>query len=230
MNGTCRGCSIRDISIFSSLDDEECMVIKNLSHKNFYKRRQIIFHEGNPCQWLYILRNGTVKLVKSSSAGRQIILKLVKPGGIIGEHAVFENTPYPFTAVAMEDSEICLVDKNELFGFLKMRPAVAFKLMSVLCAELRVARRQLIERASKTARERMAGLILTLAYEYGIKRGNGILLDISLTRDELGEMIGVTQETTSRLLSELKESGLIDIHRRRIIVLDSNELKALVGD
>lgn len=230
MDSTCRECSVRDISIFSSLDNEECMVIKSLSHKNFYKKRQVIFHEGNPCRWLYILRNGRVKLIKSSSTGRQIILKLVRPGGIIGEHAVFENTPYIFTAVAMEDSELCLIDKDELFGFLKTKPAVAFKLMSVLCSELKAVRRQLIEMAVKNARERMADLILSLAHEYGIRRDKGTLLDISLTRDELGEMVGVTQETAIRLLSEFKENGLIDIYRRSIIVLDSNELKALAGD
>lgn len=229
MSSTCQKCAVRDINIFSSLDNEECLLIKNLAHKNFYKKRQVIFHEGNPCRWLYIVHKGSVKLVKTGNTGRQIILKLVKPGGIIGEHAVFENTPYPFTAIAIENSEVCLIDKAELFGFLKTRHVVAFKLMSVLCSELRVAREQLIERTLKSARERLAGLILNLASEYGIKNEGGILLNISLTRGEMAEMLGITQETASRLLMEFKDEGLIDIDHRRIIMLDVNSLKMLAG-
>lgn len=224
----CHECPVKGIGIFSSLCEED-VLLKDLTHHNFYKKHQIIFHEDNPCQGFYILRSGRVKLTKSSRTGRQQIIKLVKPADIIGEDAVFGNIPYAFTAEAMEDSEICFVNKDDFFRYLKERPDIALKVMSILSGELRAARAQMIDMALKDARERMASLILSLADEYGKARDEGISLGVSLTRAELAEMIGVSQETAIRLLSEFKENGLIKTNRRQITIVNEEKVRMMAG-
>ncbi len=222
----CHDCPIRCIGIFSSLCDEDLFKIKEFTHQNFYKRRQIIFHEGNSCQGFYVLRSGRVKLIKSHSTGRQQIVKLVSPAGIMGEVAAFENTPYVFTAEAMEDSHICFINKEEFFRFIRERPEIALRMISMLSRELRIARTQMMDIALMDARGRMAGLVLSLAGEYGNARDAD---GLSLTRNEMAEMIGVSQETAIRLLSQFKDDGLIRTNRRQITILSEERLRMIAG-
>lgn len=225
----CHTCPAKDLGIFSSLNDEELLKTRNLLHQNFYKKHQIIFHEDNPCQGFYIMKSGRAKLVKSTRTGRQVILKLVNPGGIIGEHAVFENSPYAFTAEAIEDSEICFISKEDFLGVLKGRPEIALKIMSILSGELRAARAQVIDMALKEGQERMAALIMSLADEYGTSKNDGILLGVSLTRGELAEMVGVSQETAIRIISEFRETGLIKTDHRQITVLNEKRMRMVAS-
>lgn len=225
----CHDCPIKGIGIFSSLCSEDLRKVKDLTHQNVYKKRQIIFHEDNPCQGFYILRSGRAKLIKSSRTGRQHIIKLVNPAGIMGADAVFENGPYAFTAEAMEDSEICFISKEEFLRYIREQPGVALRIMSVLSEELRTARSQMIDMALKDAREKMAGLLLSLADEYGNTKDDGIILGVLLTRGELAEMIGVSQETAIRLLSEFKENGMIRTHRRQITILHEGKVRMIAS-
>lgn len=225
----CHTCPAKKFGIFSSLNDEELLKTKNLLHQNFYKKHQIIFHEDAPCQGFYIMRSGRAKLIKSTSAGRQVILKLVNPGGFIGEHAVFENISYAFTAEAMEDSEICFINKEDFFEILKGKPEIALKIMSILSGELRAARTQVIDMALKNAEERMAGLLMNLAKEYGKSKNDGIVLGLSLTRGELAEMIGVSQETAIRIISRFRDVGLINTYYRQITVLNEEGMKMVAS-
>lgn len=225
----CHTCPAKEFGIFSSLNHEELLKTKNLPHQNFYKKHQIIFHEDNPCQGFYIMRSGRAKLVKSTRTGRQVILKLVNPGGIIGEHAVFENSRYAFTAEAIEDSEICFISKEDFFGILKGRPEIALKIMSILSGELRAARAQVIDMALKEAQERMAALIMGLADEYGKVKIDGIVLGLFLTRSELAEMIGVSQETAIRIISEFRETGLIKTDHRQITILNEKRMRMVAS-
>jgi len=199
----CHDCPIRCIGIFSSLCDEDLFKIKEFTHQNFYKRRQIIFHEGNSCQGFYVLRSGRVKLIKSHSTGRQHIIKLVSPA---------------------------FINKEEFFRFIRERPEIALRMISILSRELRITRTQMMDIALVDARGRMAGLVLSLAGEYGNSKGNdGMLLGLSLTRNEMAEMIGVSQETAIRLLSQFKNDGLIRTNRRQITILNEERLRMIAG-
>jgi len=155
-----------------------------------------------------------------------VILKIVNPAGFVGEHAVFENRPYAFTTQAMEDSEICFINKDDFFRVIKERSQVLLRVMSILSGELRAAREQIIDMALRNARERMACLIMGLAGEYGRAKDSGIVLELSLTRGELAEMIGVSQETAIRLVSEFKEIGLIDTNGRQMTILNEKGMMA----
>lgn len=225
----CHTCHTKEFGIFSSLNSEELLKIKDLTHRHFYKKHQIIFHEDNPCEGFYILRSGRAKLIKSTDTGRQVILKLVDPAGFLGEHAIFEDRPYAFTAEAMEDSEICFINKEDFFRVLREKPQVLLKIISILSGELRAARVQLIDMALKDARERMAGLIMNLADEYGKSKKGGIALGLSLTRGEMAEMIGVSQETAIRLISEFKSDGLIETGRHQMTILDGERIRSIAA-
>ena len=225
----CHTCPAKEFGIFSSLNDEELLKTKNLLHQNFYKKHQTIFHEDNPCHGFYIMRSGRAKLIKSARTGRQVILKLVNPGGFIGEHAVFENSPYAFTAEAIEDSEICFLNKEDFLGIVKRRPEIALKIMSILSGEVRAARAQVIDMALKEAQERMAALIMSLADEYGTVKIDGIVIGLFLTRGELAEMIGVSQETAIRIICEFRDTGLIKTDHRQITILNEKRMRMVAS-
>ena len=225
----CHTCPAQEFGIFSSPNDEELLKTQHLLHQNFYKKHQTIFHEDNPCHGFYIMRSGRAKLIKSARTGRQVILKLVNPGGFIGEHAVFENSPYAFTAEAIEDSEICFISKEDFLGIVKRRPEIALKIMSILSGELRAARAQVIDMALKEAQERMAALIMSLADEYGTVKIDGIVIGLFLTRGELAEMIGVSQETAIRIICEFRDTGLIKTDHRQITILNEKRMRMVAS-
>ena len=137
---------------------------------------------------------------------------------------LFAEEPYQGTAEALEDTEICCIDKNAFFPTLSKNPKLSLAIIKKLSQELRSAEDLATSIAQKSVRERMAELLLMMKQAYGKKTKNGILIDLQLSREEIAEMIGVTQETAIRLLSEFKEDGYIDVKDRDITILNPQAL------
>lgn len=173
---------------------------------------------------LYFIRSGKVKLYKSSTDGKQQILRIAGNGDILGHTSLFSNEPYHVTAEAIEDSEICFLDKNAFFAFLRNDPSMAFKLLSRLSHELIYAEGKVLDLAYKSARVRFAEFLLMLKESFGVLEKGVHRLDISLSREELAQAVGTTLETAVRLLSEFREEGFIEVKKRAISILESEKL------
>ena len=196
---------------------------------NIYKRGQVIFYEGNQSFGLYCISSGRVKLYKMSVDGKQQIVRIASAGDVLGYRALLANEPYHATAEAIEDSEICCLDRDSFFPVLKKEPSLAMNLIQKLAQELGVAENLMANMAQKSVRERMAELLLTLKEAYGEKEGDHTRIVLKLTREEFGNMIGVTQETSIRLLSEFRQEKLIEVNGREIKILDVDRLVAVAN-
>lgn len=226
----CNSCSSRLLGVFCQLQDESLEEFTQHKTTNHYKKGQVIFYEGNQAYGLYCVYEGRVKLYKSGIDGRQQIVRIAGPGDLLGYRSLFADEPYHATAEAIEDADICCIDKNAFFPVLTKNPALALNLIKKLARELRQAEDLATSIAQRSVRERMAELLLMLKEAYGkpTKQG-GMRLDIHLSREEMAEMIGITQETAIRLLSEFKKEGLIDVKERDITILNSKALVDTAG-
>ncbi|OGQ06078.1 MAG: hypothetical protein A2W61_06905 [Deltaproteobacteria bacterium RIFCSPLOWO2_01_44_7] len=220
----CQTCKSRGQSVFCDLSEDHLKEIDACKTTNKYKTHQIIFYEGNKPHGLYCVASGKVKVYKMDKEGHQQIVRLAGPGDIVGYRSLLADQNYSATAETLEEADICFVDKKTFFHVLETHPVTAFHVMSALAQDLEKAEKKLIDMAHKNIRERLAELLLVFQKKYGEKSGNGVHLKISLTREELAEMIGTTQESVIRLITEFKNDGLIQVDGRDITLLNVKKL------
>lgn len=195
---------------------------------NTYKAGQILFYEGNRAFGVYCIYAGRVKLYKTGHGGRLQIVRLAGPGDLLGYRSLFADEPYSATAEAMEDATVCFIEKSIFIPLLSQEPNLAMKMIRKLSQELRQAEDRMTGIAQKPVRERLAELLLLLRETYGKSNGGeGTEITLALSREEMAEMIGTTQETVIRLLSEFKSRKFIKLDGRHITITDPKPLRRI---
>lgn len=220
----CAECRARLKGLFAELMASSLKIINQHKTTNHYQKGQVIFYEENQAFGLYCIYSGRVKLSKTSSSGRQQIVRICKPGDLLGYRAVLAEEPYHATAEALEGSTICCIDISAFFQTLAKDQRLSRKLLTKLAKELKAAENLATSIAHLSVRERMAELLLMLKETYGKPTENGTLIELELSREEMAEMIGATQETAIRLLSEFKKDGYINVKDRQITILNTKAL------
>ncbi|MDO8643942.1 MAG: Crp/Fnr family transcriptional regulator [bacterium] len=220
----CEKCSSHLLGVLGHLKKDSLHECSQHKTTNLYKKGQVIFYSGNQAYGLYCVSSGRVKLFKTGIDGRQQIIRISGPGDILGYRSLFSGEPYSATAEALEDAEICCIDKQAFFSILSKSPPMAMDVIRKLSKELRQAEDLATSIAQKSVRERMAELLLILKETYGKQTKKGVTIELKLSREEMAEMIGVTQETAIRLLSEFKKDKMIEVKEREITILDPKAL------
>lgn len=220
-------CHIKQNTLFTGLNERQLDAFKDVVIISSYKKKEVLFMEGDDCTGLYILRTGRVKVVRSSSTGKEQIIKILNPGELLGFEILYDGKTFKNTSVAMEDTELCYMEKGSFFGILEREPDISRKLIISMGRELDLAYERIGNLGLLNAREKLAHLLYTLASEYGEKTDGGIRLNLTLSRLEIAELLGITQETSIRLLKSFKDEGLLEIRRKEIIIKSLSELKQL---
>ncbi|MFQ5736591.1 MAG: Crp/Fnr family transcriptional regulator [Thermodesulfobacteriota bacterium] len=218
-------CHIKEQALFTGLSESQLEAFKDVVVISSYRKREMVFMEGDECTGLYIIRTGRVKVVRSSSSGKEQIINIMNPGDMLGFEVFYEGKTYRNSAVAMDDSELCYIDKNSFFNILEKEPAIARKLIISMGKELNQTYERIGNLGLMNAREKLGHLLYTLAREYGVKQGSGVKLNLTLSRLEIAELLGITQETSIRLLKGFKEEGVLEIRRKEIFIKSLDRLK-----
>jgi len=220
-------CHIKENTLFTGLTVAQLDAFKEAVVINHRKKREVVFMEGDECTGLYIIRTGRVKVVRSSSTGKEQIINIMNPGDLLGFEVFYNARTYKQTAVVMEDCDLCYIDRHAFFKILEREPAIARKLIISLGKELNNAYERIGHLGLLNAKEKLAQLLYTLAGQYGVKEDGGVRLNLTLSRLEIAELLGITQETSIRLLKSFKEEGLLEIRRKEIIIKSLSRLKEL---
>jgi len=205
--------------IFSSLTDDELGELSHLATERSFMPDEFIFWEGDKPEYFYIVAEGNVKVLKHSSTGKDFIIAFFRPGEMFGEVAVFENKPYPASAQAATETKVVGIKREDLLSFLTERPQVALRIINVLGGRLRDAQNRLRDLAGERVEQRLAGVLLMLSAKIG--------LTLPFTRQEIADMTGTTIETTIRVMSQLKDRGIIRSTRGKVIILNKEKLRLL---
>ncbi|TDO89270.1 CRP/FNR family transcriptional regulator [Halanaerobium saccharolyticum] len=213
---------VRKVPIFSDLDNEKINKLNSLVKQRKFKNGELIYLEGEIGKNIYIIESGLVKLYRSNEEGNQYILRLLKEGDFFGELVLFKEEQLSSSAEAVGDCTICMLPKDELEKLIKSSPELSYKLLSAITSRLNKTENKLQSLALEDAKEKTMRLLLELAKESGIKKENGILINLPLSRDGLANLIGTTQETLSRKLSALQQEGLISIQGQKKILIKND--------
>lgn len=206
-------------SIFSGLDDDELSGLSALAIERSFARGEAIFWEGDAPDWFYIITEGKVKVIKHSSLGKEFIVAFFGPGEMFGEVAVFENKPYPASAQASVVTTVLGIKRESFLAFLSGHPRVALRIISILGGRLRDAQSRLRDIAGERVEQRLASILLMLYSKLGSS--------LPFTRQEIADMAGTTIETTIRVMSRLKDGGVIRSTRGKVIILNETKLRLL---
>ncbi|MHB8918198.1 MAG: Crp/Fnr family transcriptional regulator [Desulfocucumaceae bacterium] len=217
---------LRKIHLFSFLNDDQLAEIDGLIMERTYNRSRIIFVEGEPGEAVFFLKSGRIKISKQSEDGREQILHFIHPGEIFAEVILFDGGPYPATAEAVEDSKIGMVRNSDMERITLSNPGIALGMLKIMSRRLRSAQKQINDLALMDTSRRMASTLLFLVAEQGVPCDGGIAIDMSLTNQDLANMIGTSRETANRILSDMRRQKTINIDRKQITVTDIKRLKS----
>jgi CRP/FNR family transcriptional regulator, polysaccharide utilization system transcription regulator len=220
----CEHCNSMHQSIFCNLKPKELDDLGQHKTINIYKKNQVIFHEGNRPLGLYCIKKGKVKIFKTGIDGREQIVRLAKNGNLIGYRSFLGEEFYSASASAIEDTELCFIDKNDFFGVLKNNDKLSWKLIQMLTTELRDAENLVRDMAQKSVRERLAEVLLILKEKFGPDKDDPDVLNCKMSREELASFVGTATETLIRLLSDFKQEKLIETKGKNIRLLDVSAL------
>ena len=215
---TCEECIAKGHPIFKDLTPDELNSLNFDKGCSAYKRGNIIYHEGNRINGYYCVNSGIIKMYKTGIDGKEQIIRFAKKGDIIGYRSVLSRELACTTAKVIEDAVLCFIPSDSLFELVKENSAFAMTLMQLTCKELGEANNYITDIAQKTVRERLAEVLLLLKDQFDLD--NDHVLKISLTREELANLVGTATESVIRLLSEFKSDDLIELQGRKIKILN----------
>ncbi len=217
---------LRNVVLFSSLTDEELSQVSSRLLIQEFTKNEIIFREEDSNNFMYIILAGTVKVIRNTEDGKEVILAIHGEDEFFGEVTLIDNQTTPASVVATEDSLIAIISRKDFYALLYSQPKVLEKLLLILCLRLRESWKRIVMLNFKNATERVKMLFIALSYEKGKKMDKGILLDFKLTHQEIADMSGLTRETVSRVLNKWQKDGEITILHNKSILLNEKFLES----
>ena len=216
------GCMVRSNSIFRHLNQEELEKVQLDKTTEHYKRGSVIYRENNRINGSYCVQDGIIKVFKTGIDGKEQIIRFAKAGDLIGFRSVLSNELACTTAEVIDDAITCFIPQETLVYLFKSNVNFSLELMQLTCKELGEANSYITDIAQKTVRERLAEILIHLKNDFGLDDNK--ILQISLTREELANMVGTATESVIRLLSEFKQDDLIALNGRKIKILNESGL------
>jgi CRP/FNR family transcriptional regulator, cyclic AMP receptor protein len=211
---------LKKAPLFAGLEDEAATALSSAMGKLHLNKGDVLFHEGDLEDRLYIVVSGKIKLGRSGSAGRENLLAVLGPGQMFGELSVFDPGPRSTTATAVTACELRTLEHDELIPWLTGRPEVAQGLLGQLAARLRRANDVVADLVFSDVPGRVAKQLLELAQRFGDKRDDGMHVHHDLTQEELAQLVGASRETVNKALADFAARGWIQLSAKSVLLLE----------
>jgi CRP-like cAMP-binding protein len=209
---------LRSVPIFSELSEEDITSLARLALRKRYPKDTVVFFENEEGDFFFTILEGRIKVTILGDDGREVILSVLGPGDFFGEMALLDNEPRSATAIAVEESELLSLHRNDFQSVLNDNRSITSALIRVLSARLRRANHQISTLALLDVYGRVARVIVDMAREEGKRLRDGRIAFRRATHQEIANRIGTTRETVTRMLKDLERQGLIHVEGKEIIV------------
>jgi CRP/FNR family cyclic AMP-dependent transcriptional regulator len=197
--------------IFSELDNDELARLAEVTQVRTLPKDTTLFHAGDPADAAFVVSNGKVKVVVTSTDGKEFILTVLGSGQVFGEMAFLEDAPRSAAVVTATQVELLVVNRHDFQHLLNTAPSISRKLLAMLSRRLRRANSKMESLAYMDVAGRLARYLLDLARDHGQRVGNGWVVVRRPTHSDIAHSIGTSRETVSRLINEFEEGfGLVN--------------------
>jgi len=222
----CAECGVRACSIFNDCDPETLDKVSYAKKSFVYLKGQRILIEGMDEKGIYFIHSGKVKIYKTGKNGRQLIIHLAKSGEAIGFRDADKASGQPVSAMALEDTRVCHMDRAVFLNIMRDSPEIAIKVLKHFKDLLTESEEQTLKMARLNVPAKVADALYTIYLAYGANETDQSL-NLRLSRQEIADLAGSTKEQISKTLSDLRMQGIIRTKGKQIMVLDLKALQAL---
>jgi CRP/FNR family transcriptional regulator, cyclic AMP receptor protein len=224
----CSDCSLRDKYLFCDLPDAALRHLDRIKSTAAYPKGALLFLEGQAPRGIFILCSGRAKLSTSSVDGKTIILRIAQPGEVLGLSAAISGKPYEVTVEILEAAQANFVSRESLLEFLRQHGEVAVRVAQELSNNYHSAYQEIRSLGlSSSAAEKLAKLLLEWS-SAGEPGPGEVRMKMTLTHEEIAQLIGTSRETVTRALSEMRKSQLIQVRGASVIIPDRSALEEMV--
>lgn len=221
----CGNCCIGQKNALKALDNREFSRISARKVTKKLPKGSIIFSEGEYLNGVYCIKEGVCKLTKLSSNGKAQIIRFAKQGTILGNRSVISKQAVNLTAVALDEVKACFIPKEEIYQVFAKNPQFSEEVIKDICLDLKKSDNIIVNMAQKTVKQRLCDALLYLENTFG-KDAQGFI-NILLSREDIGNMIGTATESLIRMLSDFNKSKLIEVKGKRIRIINPKKLQRI---
>ncbi|PAV28744.1 Crp/Fnr family transcriptional regulator [Virgibacillus profundi] len=217
---------VSKVPFFNHLDTEEMVKIANMSRHKDFKKGEIIFHDGDPLEYLYIVHQGRVKNYQLFESGKEQLLRILEPGEFTGELALFTEKLLDSYAEALVKTNICMIHREDMQNLMQTHPTIAVKILEEFTNRLDQTEKLVGQLSSKDVETRIASYLMEL-----VENNNSVEIVLPMSKKDLASYLGTTQETVSRRLSSFQTNGWIEQKgHRNIKIMDKDALSAIADE
>lgn len=221
---------LRHTPFFAALDAGELAEVNQLFRERGYDEGQTIYAAGEPATRLYVVATGKVKVLRPTPRGQNILLDIITAGEFFGSLLTLGDREYRDSAAAKTACCVLHIAAEDFQAILRRHPPVALAVLDLVAARLRDARDLVEQYSIPSIEQRIAALLVKLGEQLGEARGETLLIQMPLSRQDLAEMAGTTVETASRVMSQFRKDGLIQSGRRWVALADRARLAAIARE
>jgi CRP/FNR family transcriptional regulator, cyclic AMP receptor protein len=230
---SCLTCPMTKDRLFCNLSTRALQGLDEISSSSTYPKGAILFVEGQEPRGVFVICNGRVKLTASAADGKSLILRIVDPGEMVGLPGTISGKPYEVTAEALEPIQANFIPRDTFLHFLRENGEVAVRIAEILSDIYHATYQEVRYLAlSGSAGGKLARFLLDLSTEHGKaeNENHGVRrLNLTLTHEEIAQMIGASRETVTRLFAEFKRRHLVEVHGSTVVIPNKTELEQIVG-
>jgi len=225
----CGGCSLRELCLPIGLSSSDVDSLDALiNRRRALKKGDMLYRVGDPLRAIFAVKRGSLKASGLLEDGRTQVAAFYLPGEILGFDAI-SSEKHPCSAEALEGTEVCEIPYAELERLAHDVPGLQHQLMRIMSREIVRDEEMLMLLGRMTAEERLASCLLSFSQRYTRLGLNGRELKLSMSRQDIGDYLGLALETVSRLFSRLQEEGVISSQGRHVFIEDPSRLEQMAG-
>jgi CRP-like cAMP-binding protein len=219
---------LENFNIFKDLKEESMQELHRITSMQDIPKNQPIYFPQEPSNSIFFLKKGRVKLSRTSSDGKEMILALVNMGEVFGEMAFFDEGERNEFATALDDCLVCAINKNEFKGFVDKNPELNLRITKLIGLKLKKYSERIEELVFKDAEQRLVSFLLRLADENGKQIGEEIFVKPFLKHQDIAELTATSRQTVNSILTDLREKRVINFDRKKLIIYNREKLTSLL--
>lgn len=229
IKAACKDCSLRELCLPLGLNEPDLSALdKLIKRRRTLKKGEMLYRHGDSLRALYAIRSGSLKTTGLIEDGRAQVTGFYLPGELLGMDAI--NTDlHPCNAEALETSEVCDIPYTALEDLAQKVPGLQHQLLRIMSREIVRDEDMLMMLGRMTAEERLASCLMSFSRRLARLGDSVVEFKLSMSRQDLGDYLGLALETVSRLLSRFQDEGLVGVHGRQIVLRDITRLRSMAA-
>lgn len=220
---------LRNVELFDGLDEQQLLGICEVVRTKTLKRKEELFHKGDDGRQVFIVIKGKLKALTTSIGGDDVVFSILGPGEVFGEVALLGGIQRTATVSAIEACELLVIDRRDFMAFLVTHPDISVNLLQVLALRLKQVSELVEDTLFLNLPLRLAKKLHALARLYGQTVEGGVRVDLKLSQEEWGDLVGATRESINKQVRLWVEEGMVRVEKGYIVIQQPNELQKLAG-